>query len=182
MKFHVFNRKYHYWASLVVAIPVLVVIVTGLLLLVKKEFDWIQPPSQRGAKEGSTSDPTISFSRILEVCRTSPETTHTDIRSWDDVDRIDVRPSRRILKVRGKNNWEIQLHSQTGEVLQVAYRRSDIIEAIHDGSWFHDSVKLWVFLPSAVVLLTLWITGMYLFWLPIARKAKRKRTSSAPTT
>jgi len=54
-----------------------------------------------------------------------------------------------------KNNWEIQIDTQSGTILQQAYRRSDIIESIHDGSWFHDKVKLWIFLPTGIVLLIL---------------------------
>ena len=62
--------------------------------------------------------------------------------------------------MRGKNRWEVQLNAQTAEVLQVAYRRTDTIEAIHDGSWFFEGAKLWLFLPAAVLLFVLWVTGM----------------------
>ena len=71
------------------------------------------------------------------------------------------------MKIRGVNRWEVQLDATTGAVLSSTYRRSDLIESIHDGSWFHDRVKLWIFLPSGVVLLALWVTGMYLWILPI---------------
>ena len=70
------------------------------------------------------------------------------------------------LKVRSNNRWEIQIDTHSGEVTQVAYRRSDLIEQIHDGSWFHDKVKLWIFLPSGIILFVLWITGFYMFLLP----------------
>jgi hypothetical protein len=98
-----------------------------------------------------------------------------EVRSWDDIDRIDVRPSKGMMKVQAKNSYEVQLDSATGDVLQVAYRRSDLLESIHDGSFFHDSAKLWLFLPVALILFGLWATGMYLFWLPIVVKARRKR-------
>jgi len=52
---------------------------------------------------------------------------------------------------------------------------SDLIESIHDGSFFHDSLKLWVFLPSGIILAILWVTGVYLFLLPyLLRHRKRK--------
>lgn len=42
----------------------------------------------------------------------------------------------------------------TGELLQVAYRRSDRIESIHHGSFFAgDWTKLGLLLPSGLVLL-----------------------------
>nr|NIP93153.1 PepSY domain-containing protein [Akkermansiaceae bacterium] len=124
-----FSRVFHRWASLVVALPVLVVILTGFLLLLKKDVAWIQPPTQRGSSEKLT----LSFDRILAIARTVPE---AEIKDWADVDRLDVRPARKMLKVRANNRWEIQLDAGSGEILQVAYRRSDLIESLHDGSFF----------------------------------------------
>ena len=80
-----------------------------------------------------------------------------------------------MVKIRSKNNWEIQIDTQSGTILQQAYRRSDIIESIHDGSWFHDKVKLWIFLPTGIVLLILWISGVYMLILPYTVKWKRNR-------
>jgi hypothetical protein len=40
-------------------------------------------------------------------------------------------PRKEIAKVRAKIIWEIQIDHQSGEVLHVAYRRSDIIEYMH---------------------------------------------------
>ena len=71
------------------------------------------------------------MAQVLEICQNVPEAR---VESWSDINRIDVRPSRRMLKVWAKSNWEIQIDTQSGEVLQVAYRRSDLVEAIHDGS------------------------------------------------
>ncbi|MDF1825824.1 MAG: PepSY-associated TM helix domain-containing protein [Verrucomicrobiales bacterium] len=162
------NRKTHYWGALICALPVLIMILSGLVLLLKKEVAWIQPPSQKGSGEV----PLVSFEKILTVIQKIPE---AEISTWNDVDRIDVRPGKGILKVLSGNRWEIQLHHETGEVLQVAYRRSDLIESIHDGSFFHERAKLWVFLPSAIILLILWVSGIWLFLLPILAKRRRKR-------
>ena len=154
------------------AVPLALVIGTGILLLLKKDVEWIQPPTQAG----SMSEPGLSFDRILEVARTVPE---AEIRSWDDIERVDVRPFNGMLKVRAMNRWEIQLDATTGAILQVAYRRSDLIESLHDGTFFHDKAKLWVLLPNAVVLLGMWLTGIYLFLLPYrARRRRRQRAES----
>ena len=171
MKLAKFNRVSHRWGAIAVALPVLLVILTGLFLLLKKDVAWIQPPTQRG----SSTELALSFDRILEIAKTVPE---AGIQTWEDIDRLDVRPSKGMLKVRGTNRWEIQIDAKSGEVLQVAYRRSDFIESLHDGSFFHDRVKLWVMLPSAVVLLGLWITGIYLFLQPHLIRRKRKRNTS----
>jgi hypothetical protein len=171
MKFSVLNRKIHYWVSICIAIPVAVILGSGILLQLKKQIHWIQPMEQNG---GGTA-PAIEFDRILQICRSVPE---AGVTTWDDVNRLDVRPSKGMLKVWCMNNWEVQLDIETGDVLQVAYRRSDLIEAIHDGSWFHDLVKYWLFLPTGICLIVLWMTGLYLFVLPYWvtwRRPKRAR-------
>jgi uncharacterized iron-regulated membrane protein len=159
MKLQLLTRRLHYWGAIVFALPGLVMITTGLLLQVKKNWSWVQPTERRGQSQ----EVATTFSQLLQACRQVPE---AEIRSWSDVQRIDVRPSRGLVKVTAKNNWEIQLDAGTAEILQVAYRRSDIIESLHDGSWFHPLAKLWVFFPAGVLLLFLLISGMYLFWLP----------------
>ena len=175
MKLAKFNRLFHRWASIAVALPVLIVIVTGLILLLKKDIDWIQPPT----KPGESKELTLSFEKILEISQTVPA---AEIKTWDDIDRLDVRPSKGMLKVRGQNRWEIQIDAKSGEILQVAYRRSDLIESLHDGSFFHDKLKLWLFLPSALVLLALWITGIYLFLQPHLLRRRRKSATSTTSS
>jgi uncharacterized iron-regulated membrane protein len=168
MKLSKLNRDVHRWGSLLVALPVAVIIVTGVILQLKKEVAWIQPPTRRG----SNGEPSLSFDQILATTRQVPE---AEVEDWTDIDRLDVRPGEGMLKVRCRNRWEVQLDTKTGEVLQVAYRWSDLIESIHDGTFFHDRVKLWVFFPSALVLGVLWSTGIYLFILPYFAKWTKRR-------
>lgn len=166
-------RKIHRWGAILIALPFLIVLITGLLLQVKKEFNWIQPPSQEGSISYQT--PQVGFDRILEISKSDAD---AKISSWEDIDRLDVRPDDGIVKVRSTEGWELQIDLGNGEILSSMMRRSDIIESIHDGSWFHDSAKLWIFLPSAVVVTILWITGIYLFFLPyFAKWQNRKRMS-----
>ncbi|MEA1882019.1 MAG: PepSY-associated TM helix domain-containing protein [Candidatus Marinimicrobia bacterium] len=163
------TRKTHYWAAFVIFLPVSVIFTTGIFLQLKKEINWIQPPTETGVLSNNIS---VSFDDILAAAQTVEE---AEIQSWDDVDRLDVRIEKGIVKVRGKNRWEVQVDTYTGEVLQVAYRRSDLIESIHDGSWFHEKVKLWIFLPAGIILLVMWLTGVYMIILPYTVKWKRKR-------
>ncbi len=157
------NRKIHKWGSIAAALPLLLVVISGILLLLRKELAFIQPPSQKGV----SSIPAVSFSQILQQAQSVAQ---ADINTWQDIDRLDVRPSKGIIKVRAKNQWEIQLDSKTGEVLQVAYRRSDFIESLHDGTYFHDDANLWLMLPSAIVLFGLLITGVFLFFYPYYKR------------
>lgn len=166
MKFSVFNRKTHYWASAAVAAPLIVIIASGILLQVKKEVAWVQPPEKRGGKE-----PALDYPRILEICRGIPEAR---VAGWADIRRIDTRPSRGLTKVTTVHDWEIQLDAETGAVLQSSYRRSDIIESLHDGSWFHPAVKYGIFLPAGLTLLFLWLSGVYMFIHPFWVKWRRR--------
>lgn len=169
----VFFRKLHRWGAVLIAIPFLLVILTGILLQLKKDVPWVQPATNKG----KAKVPTVSMDTILSAVRSVPESS---VSSWEDIDRVDLRPRDGIVKVTCKNRYEVQVDFQTGHVVQVAYRRSDLIESLHDGSWFTDSVKLFVFLPVAIVVLGLWATGLYLFVLPYAVKWRRKKAPSTP--
>ena len=170
MKPSLLNRRVHYWLSAVVALPLLVVVVTGLMLQVKKQVPWVQPTESRGA--GKT--PTATFDQFLAACRTVPE---AGVSSWDDVTRLDVRPGKGLVKVQTASGYEVQVDAGTAAVLRVAYRRSDLIESFHDGSVFGEPVKLGVFLPTGVALLLLWATGVYLFVLPRWVRWRKARVS-----
>ena len=155
----------------------LLVILSGLLLQIKKQVTWVQPATMKG--KGKV--PSISMEAILAAAKSVPE---AGVASWSDIDRIDARPRDGVVKVHCNNRYELQVDFQTGEVVQVAYRRSDLIESLHDGSWFGDAAKLYVFLPVAFVVLGLWATGIYLFVLPYAREmaAQAGHRSSPPAT
>jgi len=86
-----------------------------------------------------------------------------------------VRPSKGIIKIRAKSNWEIQIDSTPGESLKTAFRRSDIIEQLHDASYWQDSANLWFTLPISVVLLLISVTGIILFFLPYHRRYNNRK-------
>ena len=173
MKLIVLNRRIHYWASFAAALPLLVMITSGLLLQAKKHWSWVQPAEQRG----TGSVPVLDLEGILTAVK---QVRDLEVRSWDDVNRLDVRPGRGVAKVWLNNGWEVQIDLGTGRVLQSAYRRSDLIEAIHDGSIFGgDWTKLGLFLPAGVVLLLLWLSGMWMWWVPFAAKRRRALMRSA---
>lgn len=178
MHFNVLNRKVHYWASAIVAIPLFIIICTGIVLQLKKHWTWVQPPEQRG----SVAAPVLELSDILEAVKREPS---LGVQSWDDVNRLDVRPDRGIVKVWLKSDWEAQVDLGTGEIKQIWMRRSDWIESIHDGSIFGDVVKLGLFFPTAIALLLLWLGGMWMWLFPFlnrrrVRVRKRRETAAVP--
>jgi len=165
----------HKWVGIIAAIFFATVAVTGFMLLIKKKVDWIQPPSAEGPAPGELH---LSLEEILEAVRTMPD---VNLQSWDDIDRLDVRPDKGIVKVRGNNRWEVQVDTATGEVLHVAYRRSDLIESIHDGSLFADWIHEWVMPAVSVSLIFMIFSGVYLWLEPKWRRAKRRKRKAAAT-
>ena len=163
-------RQVHYWLSLAVFVPAGIILAAGIFLMLKKEIEWIQPGTARGVVEAQM--PEASFEQMLSAARKYPE---AGIDQWSDIDRIDLRVDRGIAKLRANSGWEVQVDTKTAEVVHVAYRRSDFIESIHDGSFISDEVKLYVFLPTGLLLIVMWGTGAYLFLIPRMAKAKKKR-------
>lgn len=149
-------------------LPLGLVIFTGLLLMVKKDFNWIQPPTQKGEQPALIPSQTLD-----QLFRSAQQVSALELNNWSDLSRVDVKPNKGVVKFVARNRWEAQVDAQTGEVLQVAYRRSDLIESLHDGSFFSDWTKRYIFLPSGVILLALWVTGIYLF---IITQTARLRT------
>lgn len=168
MKFKKLNRSIHKWSSIVIAIPLLIIIVTGILLLLRKELSFIQPPTIKG----QSAIPSISFEKILSSAQSIEV---AKINSWEDIDRLDVRPSKGVIKVRAVSQWEIQIDAASGKVLQTAYRRSNLIESIHDGTFWQAQANLWFTLPISVALLLISITGVILFFIPYLKRRKNQR-------
>ncbi len=172
MRLSLLSRRLHRWGALLTVLPLVLVIGSGLLLQVKKQVPWVQPAEQRTA----VSVPGLSWDLILAAARAMPE---AGVTGWADIDRVDVRPSKGILKVITTSRWEAQLALADGAVLQTAYRRSDLIEHLHDGSFFGDPIKYWIFLPAGILLFGLWLTGIYLWVLPTLTRRKRARQMAA---
>ena len=170
MKIQKLFRQVHHWGSIVIAIPLLIMIGAGILLMLKKEIEWIQPKTQKGMEREA-----IPQKSLIELYAVAKSVKHAGIGDWADLERVDVKANKGIIKFVSASNWEVQVDANTAEVLQVAFRRSDIIEQIHDGSFFADWAKLWLFLPAGIILFILWSTGIYLFSLPHVKKHKKQK-------
>jgi uncharacterized iron-regulated membrane protein len=173
VKYNVLNRKVHYWLAAVIALPLIVIAITGSILQLKKHWAWVQPPEQRG----STNHPTVELSGILAALKSDPS---LQVEHWGHVKRIDVRPDRGVAKAWLHTDYEAQVDLGTGRILQVAYRRSDWLESIHDGSIFGDVVKLGLFWPTAIGLVLMWLGGVWVFLWPILNR-RRVRHAKAVT-
>jgi uncharacterized iron-regulated membrane protein len=175
--FNFWSRKLHRWGAIAFCAPLLIVILSGILLQLKKHVAWVQPETA----DAGHNRLQVSWQSMLEAVAKIPE---CEVRSWSDVERLDVRPDRGIAKIQCRNRQEVQVDLASGDVLAVNYRRSDLIEMLHDGSIFGEIVKLGVFLPNAIALLFLWFTGLWLWYLPfrVNRKKHKRRQSLEDST
>ncbi len=175
MKFTKLNRLTHNWLSVFIALPILLILITGILLILKKDFEWIQPPSHKGE---TLATPTLPLMEILARVIAIPQAKNLE---WHQFERIDFKPSKGIVKFVTPDDWEIQIDPSTGEILSVKIRRSDFIESLHDGSYFGASTKYFLSLPTGIILFILSLSGLYMFFLPMVKK-RRKKTIIAKKT
>ena len=171
------SRRWHSYLGVSLAILLLLSAVTGLLLGWKKQSDWLQPGTQRGTA-GDLAD-----WRPLSELSAAATLALTDIAGPDvpaDIDRLDVRPGKNVVKVRFEHeHYEVQVDGITGEVLSVGQRNADWIEAIHDGSIVSQPFKLISMNALAIGLLVMIATGTWLYYGPRRYRAQRKRATEA---
>lgn len=169
MTYNKLNRTIHHWVSIFIAMPILLLIVSGLFLQLKKDFNWIQPPSVRGE---NIATPIVSHEVLLAAATSVPQASGL---KWSEFERIDYKVDSGMVKFMTFEGWEVQVDTTSGSVLSVAERRSDFFEKLHDGSYFGDNVKYYVVLPSASCLFILWLSGIWMFFYPYVKKASNKR-------
>ena len=66
------------------------------MLQLKKQLNWVQP----NVEITSSSQPIILQSYLVAA----KSVKEANISSWDDIERIDIRPDKGIAKIKSKNN------------------------------------------------------------------------------
>lgn len=167
-------RVWHRWIGISLAAFLLISAATGILLSLKKNFDILQPPTQKGqSTELSTWKPLEELQAdAYQAALTAKPGSQNVIK------RMDVRPDKGIVKVIfEEDNLEIQLDGTTGQVLSVAPRWSDWIESLHDGSIISDFFKLVSMNLLGWGLIIMIMSGFLLWFGPRRiRKLRKKRT------
>jgi uncharacterized iron-regulated membrane protein len=161
-------RKWHRWVSIVIAIPFLITVVTGILLASRGFNTWVQP--QYPAVNSSLK---ISFDEVLAAAKTVPE---AQISDWKDVSQIDIRPGSGNIRVRSKNMIEIQIDGATGKIMGAKPRRVSMLVSLHEGAEFGPWIRYGIFFPSAICVFFLLLSGVAVFFQPLIarRKAQHK--------
>jgi uncharacterized iron-regulated membrane protein len=167
-------RSLHTYAGIPLLAFVVISSVTGLALGWKKNIELLQPPSQRGASTDLHRwRPLHELAAIAEGARA--EHLPGERGAQREIDKMEVRNDRGIVKVIFTDYWEVQLDGATGEVKSVARRHSDWIEKLHDGSIVSDPFKLFAMTALALGLLALAASGFWLWYGPRRIRAERRR-------
>ena len=168
-------RKLHRWTAIPLLAFMLLMGITGVLLGWKKQVELL-PPTQRGASVS------VQTWLPMEQVMAQAQRYAVDSLAIDPaIDRLDLRPGKGIVKVRFEAGFrEVQLDLQSGKVLSVGRRYSDLVEAIHDGSILDryinlgkDAFKLSYSTLSGLGLMLLSISGFWLWYNP--RRMRRAK-------
>jgi uncharacterized iron-regulated membrane protein len=160
-------RSIHRWIGLLASLFLMTLAVTGTLLATKKTTGWVRPPEA----EGSAFE---SLSELVSVERASAAAFAlgiAELQTTKDIDRVDYRPKSNILKIVSKEGYhEVQVDGRTGEVLRVSHRMDQLVEDIHDLSYFSDWMNGYFLPVVGLGLFTLGLTGVVIFFVPVVRR------------
>lgn len=175
-----FIRTIHHSSLALLALFFVLIIITGILLSWKNNSGgYLMPNTTTGSNVDVSS--WVSIDSIATIALNA--FLHDNSDKTVEIDRIDIRPSKGIAKVRFKNSYyEIQIDNASGEVLSKSLRRSDFIEELHDGSILDKSItngagigKLLYGSIVGLALLCYTLTGFLLWHNKRNKKTKRNR-------
>jgi len=135
-------------------------VVTGILLILRSKLGFIQTPIPKVESVAIEKVRTIS-EVLIKLKKNSIE--------GKNISSILYKPAKNIYAVRTKDYQEIILHPETLKILSMGPKYSTLLIQIHEGSFFSKSVRDYIFFPTSIGLLFLWVTGMILFF-----RSKRK--------
>jgi len=165
-------RSLHRWIGLANSLFLVLIASTGLLLAMKKRFDWIQPATQKGEELASLAD----VASLGSVAEAAFQVGLPELRGPEDIHRFELHVDKNVIKVTSKEGFkEVQVDAKTAKVLQVGDRNDSLLETIHDMSFFSPALHAWVLPIVAVSLFLLGLSGAYMFAVPIFRRWKHRR-------
>jgi hypothetical protein len=94
-RFAKFSRFTHKWMSVFLGLVLLVIVLSGVFLAFKKDLEYLQPATRKGEK-GEISQ-FLPVQRIVDIVL---EMHLPEAQSLDDINRIELRPGKRVWKVR----------------------------------------------------------------------------------
>ncbi len=165
-------RKIHRTTAIMLFVFFFFIAGTGILLGWKKHSNGKLLPETKKGTSTELTDWLPLDSLYRNACLILHDSVSPDLST--EIERIDVRKDMGSVKFVFKNhNYGIQLDGATGELLQVAKRRSDFIENLHDFSIMDkmfgtpgEFIKLIYTSIMGLGLLTFTVTGFWLWYGP----------------
>lgn len=175
-----FSRFTHKWMSVFLGLALLVIVLSGLFLSFKKDLEYLQPATRKGDKGDIAHF--LPAHRIAEavLALNLPEA-----QSLDDINRLELRPSKRIWKVRleATSNFasprEIQVDAVSGKILNQGLRGDQLWMDVHSFMVFGKATSYTTMILAGLTLFWLILTGYYLFFYPYWMKARKARRAAA---
>jgi uncharacterized iron-regulated membrane protein len=149
-------RALHRKLSLYTFIPLGIILVSGIVLQLRNQFEWIQPSLIETKADQS---PLLAPQALIQKLNLNEK----------EIEQIIYKPSKNNASVRLKSGEEIQLNAQTGDVLKRAIRRTNLLIDIHQGSILGPFGQYGIYLLTGLGMIILYMTGLNLL-LPRRKK------------
>lgn len=169
-------RNLHKVSGLVGSLFLVTISVTGFVLALKAQLPNVRPATQKGAKIERLSEavhPSVALEAALGVGLPL-------LAKLDDVDRFEYHAGKNVYKIHSVAGYhEVQVDGGSGKVLQVGRRNDQFMEDVHDLSIFHPALREVVLPVIGVVLFFLGVSGVVMYFVPVARRIKHRRSVPA---
>ena len=142
-------RRWHGYIGLLAALPLIVMTLTGLMLQLRNQFEWIQPKTEKFLL--TDGEALLSMEEVVKKFE------------GEKVEQVIYRPGKANYSVRLEGGMEVQLHPQTGEIKKSLPRRSGFLIDLHQGSWLGPLGQYLLHFAAGVGLFFLIISGIIIY-------------------
>lgn len=144
-------RRLHAKVSVIIFVPLLIIVLTGVILQLRQQFNIIQPKTSRLPLQAF--DQVIAPGKILEKHNLKSQ----------EVSQFIFKPKHFIYLIRFKDGMQWQVHPLTNEVIKKSKRYTGVLIELHQGSFFGRWYMYFIALTSSLGLLFLMYTGMKIY-------------------
>lgn len=155
----------------------MVISASGFFLAIKGKVDWMRPKTQTGAPFDHPSQ-LVPVDRVMNVAF---QAGYSELAELAHIDRLEYHAEDNVWKVLSKKGYrEVQVDGTTGDVLSTGQRNDQMTEDIHDMSFFAEFWHEWGLPLVGLLLFFLSVSGVIMFFVPVFRRWKYKRTAGKP--
>jgi uncharacterized iron-regulated membrane protein len=151
-------RNLHKVIGLFSFIPLMIICLSGIVLGFRTQVNWLSPHKPKIAKS-ELPRKWISSEEVLERYRQNKwGNSHTNAQIKTILYNLDEG----LISIRTNDDFEYNLHGESGSLLNFGRKRSLFFNRIHQELFLGSIGKKFVALPSAFMLLFLLLSGAFL--------------------